>query len=97
MLTLYPVLFSSQAHGAGSLLSFLTGSVTLSKHVVETTKYFSIAVSFGKYILTLINIIVLNNLSSDSLTLLTKMQSWFPCLSYYFLEVHHCWFGIPLS
>jgi cysteine-S-conjugate beta-lyase len=41
------VLNARQASSGGALLSFTTGSVPISKHVVENTSLFSITVSFG--------------------------------------------------
>ncbi|KAI9125560.1 hypothetical protein K1719_002978 [Acacia pycnantha] len=40
-------LHNSQSKGPGSVLSFKTGSFSLSKQIVEETKYFSMTVSFG--------------------------------------------------
>ena len=40
-------LHKSQASGAGSILSFATGNVDLSKIIVEESKLFKITVSFG--------------------------------------------------
>lgn len=37
----------SQARGAGAVLSFETGSIPLSEHIVESTRLFGISVSFG--------------------------------------------------
>jgi cystathionine beta-lyase len=36
-----------QARGAGSVVSFETGSVEVSRHIAETTRLFTISVSFG--------------------------------------------------
>lgn len=37
----------SQSKGAGSVLSFATGSLSVSRHIVEKTQLAGIAVSFG--------------------------------------------------
>ncbi|CAF2171643.1 unnamed protein product [Brassica napus] len=40
--------FYQKMQAKKSVFSFMTRSVALSKHLVETTNYFSIAVSFGE-------------------------------------------------
>jgi cystathionine beta-lyase len=40
-------LHHKQAKGGGSVICFLTGNVSLSQHIVTTTKLFNITVSFG--------------------------------------------------
>ncbi|KAK4253970.1 hypothetical protein QN277_009410 [Acacia crassicarpa] len=40
-------LHNSQAKGPGSVLSFTTGSLRLSTHIVEDTEYFGMSLSFG--------------------------------------------------